>query len=581
MILQALKTYYDRLASDPSSGIAPEGWALVAIPFVLVIDEEGTLVQIEDTREGDGKKKRAKVFLVPQGAKKTSGVRANLLWDTSIYVTGCSNLVGVKDDLVEKVVTKAAEKHGAFFKLVEETLESSTKKQACLAFLGSVNGIDFSQFDAWKDILETDPVVAIRFASDLHLYCQDQEVKKVIASLWNTSEEEKRVCLITGELDNPSTLHTSIKGVMGAQTSGANIVSFNLRPFRSYGKEQGDNAPVGKAAMFAYTTALNQLLSRQSKQKIQVGDASTVFWAEKTCQFETDFASIFSEPSKDDPNANTQCIRSLLEAPKTGEYYTEAQDFEFFVLGLAPNAARLSVRFWFTGTVKFFAANIRQHFEDLAIVKPTYEQEYYSLWRLLLQMAVQGKTENIPPNISGDLMKAILQGTAYPQSLLQGVLRRIRSDAEQRITPIRAALIKAYINRYYRNHPRMDEKELEMALDTNQTSVGYQLGRLMATLGKIQEEASPNINATVTDRYYGAACTTPVAVFGTLMRSVRHHLDKLESTGRKIYFEQLMGEIISHVSEFPAHLDLHEQGRFAVGFYHQRQAFFTKNTTEE
>ena len=582
MIFHELQTYYDRMNSDPANAIAPQGWAWVAIPFVLVIDEQGKLVQIEDTREGDGNKKRAKTFLVPQGVKKTSGVAANLLWDNAEYVTGCTCIQGIKDqDRILKVQKRVLEKHEAFKKRIEETLFDSPRKRTCLAFLETITEIHLSQFDIWQEIFETDPVLSIRFVSDLHLYCQDQEVRKTLDSLWNTSDEKQGICLVTGEQDTPSILHTAIKGVLGAQSVGANIVSFNLDPFLSYGKKQGENAPVGKTAMFAYTTALNSLLARGSQQKIQIGDASTVFWAEKKTQFETDFLMFFTEPAKDDPKANTQCIRSLLESPKTGEYYYEDQDTGFYVLGLSPNAARLSIRFWFSGTVRLFSENIRQHFEDLKIAKPEYEQPYYSLWRLLLQTAVQGKTDNILPSCSGDLMQAVLMGRPYPQSLLQGVLRRIRSDGEQRVTPIRASLVKACLNRYLRNHPREGKKELEMALDTNQPSIGYQLGRLMATLGKIQEEANPGINASITDRFYGAACSTPVSVFPTLLRLDRHHLAKLESTGRKVYFERLIGEIVSHFTEFPAHLDLHEQGRFAVGFYHQRQDFFAKKISEE
>lgn len=582
MIFQELKTYYDRMNSDPSNSIAPLGWAWVSIPFVLVIDEKGKLVQIEDTREGDGKNKRAKLFLVPQGVKKTSGVVANLLWDNAEYITGRTNLKGLEDqERITKVQNRAVEKQIAFMKRIEETLIDSPRKRACLIFLKTIKEIQLSQFDAWLEIFDTDPVLSIRFAADLNLYCQDQVIKKILAENWKTSDEEQGICLVTGEQDTPSTLHTAIKGVLGAQSVGANIVSFNLAPFQSYGKKQGANAPVGKSAMFAYTTALNALLARDSKQKIQIGDASTVFWAEKKTKFETDFLMFFSEPAKDDPQANIQSIRTLLESPKTGEYYSGDQDIKFYVLGLSPNAARISIRFWFPGTIRQFSENIRQHFQDLEIEKPTYEQPYYSLWRLLLQTAVQGKTENILPSCSGDLMQSVLLGKPYPQSILQSVLRRIRSDTDQRVTPIRASLIKAYLNRYLRNHPRLDEKELAMALDTNQPSVGYQLGRLMATLGKIQEEANPNINATITDRYYGAACSTPVSVFPTLMRLDRHHLAKLENLGRKVYFEQLLEEIVSHFSEFPTHLNLHEQGRFAVGFYHQRQGFYTKKVNEE
>jgi len=177
-------------------------------------------------------------------------------------------------------------------------------------------------------------------------------------------------------------------------------------------------------------------------------------------------------------------------------------------------------------------------------------------------------------------MQAILLGTPYPHSLLVGVVRRIKSDSEARVNAVRASLIKACLNRLLRCHPNPDEKDLQMALDVDQASIGYQLGRLMATLEKIQEEANPGLNSTITDRYYGAACSTPVTVFGTLMRLMRYHMEKLETVGRKVYFEKLVGEITGHISEFPAHLGLYEQGKFAVGYYHQKQAFYTKKDSE-
>jgi CRISPR-associated protein Csd1 len=328
--------------------------------------------------------------------------------------------------------------------------------------------------------------------------------------------------------------------------------------------------------MFAYTTALNYLLRKGSKQRMQVGDASTVFWSERKTRFESDFAFFFSEPPKDDPSAGTDRIRNLFDSVNTGAYQEDTGDERFFVLGLSPNAARIAVRFWQTGTVSEFAGRIRQHFDDLRIRKPPREPEYYSLWRLLVNIATQDKSENIPPNISGDFMRSILTGAPYPASLLQAALRRIRSDTERRVTPVRASLIKAYLNRYYRKHSENKYKEITMALDVDQQSIGYQIGRLFAVLEKIQEEANPGLNSTIRERFYSSACSSPVTVFATLLRLKNHHLAKLENRGRAVNFERLIGEIVGRISDFPAHLDMHEQGRFAIGYYHQRQNFFEK-----
>jgi CRISPR-associated protein Csd1 len=575
MILQALKDYYDRKAADPESGIAPEGWEWKEIPFIIVLDSKGNLKQIEDTREGEGKKRRGKSFLVPQGVKKTSGIAANLLWDVAGYVFGIVNTEGLNDDKTRKATLRAPEQKKVFIERIKNDLPDSVRTKAVLEFLSASQREILEQMPVWEDIYQNNPVISFRFEDERDLFCRSEEV---IAALGDQNSEKSAdgVCLVSGTADRISELHRSIKGVYGAQSSGANIVSFNLDAFRSFGKKQGANAPVGEAAMFAYTTALNTLLSRDSAQRLQVGDASTVFWSARKTSFESDFAFFFKEPEKDDPDAGTRRIKNLFEAPKTGAYVEDSGDEKFYILGLSPNAARISIRFWHIGTVAEFADRIRRHFEDLRIVKPPKEPEFYSLWRLLVNVATQDKSENIPPNVAGDFMRSILNGTPYPQTLLQSALRRIRSDTENRVKPVRAALIKACLNRYLRAHPNKGAKEIEMALDTEQPSVGYQLGRLFAVLEKIQEEASPGLNATIRERYYGSACSSPVTVFGTLMRLKNHHLAKLDNKGRAVNLERLVGEIVSHFDDFPAHLDLHEQGRFAIGYYHQRQDLFTK-----
>ena len=574
MILHALKGYYDRKASDPESGIAPQGWEWKEISFIAVLDTQGVFIQIEDTREGEGKKKQGKRFLVPQGvknilgiaAKKTSGIAANLLWDTADYVFGIDEKRGTA-------------KKKVFVSRIEKEVPESPKKQAVLRFLTQPDTASLEKDVHWKEICETKAVVSFRFDSEFELYCQTEEIKNTLAL---HSETPDGLCLVTGEQDAISRTHTVIKGVWGAQPTGAYIVSFQVNSgYDSYGKEQGYNAPVGTKAMFSYTTAINTLLDKNSTQRMQIGDASTVFWSATKTQFEEDFLPFFAEPSKDDPDAGNLSIKRLFDSPKTGGYVEDTGDEMFYVLGLAPNAGRISIRFWRQGRVGEFAANIRRHFIDLEIVKPQGEPEYYSLWRLLVNTAVQNKSENIPPNIAGDFMRSILDGTAYPATLLQAVLRRIKSDTEYRVKPVRAALIKAYLNRWLRACKNYDEKEvLPMALDKNQPSTGYQLGRLFAVLEKIQEEANPGINATIRDRYYSAACGSPVTVFPTLMRLKNHHLAKMDKKGRVTYFERLIGEIVGHLDDFSLHLTLFEQGKFAVGYYHQRQDLFTSKKEE-
>lgn len=570
MILQALKEYYDRKADQSDTAIAPLGWEWKEIPFVIVLDPAGQLVQIEDTREGAGKKKRAKAFLVPKGMKKTSGVSANLLWDTAGYIFG----VDKQEDN-----SRALKQKQAFMERLKQDIGDIPAVQPVVGFLDNITAERLGEEACWEEIRETIPILTFRLQSQAVLLCRHADVVARISRLQQGGEAASGTCLITGESAQICSLHTSLKGVYGAQSAGANIVSFNLDAFTSYGKEQGFNAPVGVEAEFAYTTALNTLLGKDSKQRMQVGDASTVFWSARQSDFETAFSFFFKEPEKDNPDEGTEKIRALFESVESGAYRNDDGDTPFYVLGLSPNAARISVRFWHAGTIAKFAERIRRHFDDFSLVKPPGEPEYYSLWRVLVNIAVQDRSENIPPNLAGEVMRAILTGAPYPATVLQAALRRIRSDAERRVKPVRAALLKAYFNRYRRLYSNQSHsyKEVAMELDVSQPSVGYQLGRLFAVLEKIQEEANPGLNATIRERFYGAACTTPVTVFATLLRLKNHHLAKLDNKGRVVNLERLLGEIISHILSFPAHLSLTEQGLFAIGYYHQRQAFFTKN----
>lgn len=591
MILQALNEYYMRkdahqsATADAGAPLAPEGFENKEIPFVIVLDASGALVQIEDTRSGEGKKKTAHSFLVPQAAKKSVNVAANLLWGNAEYVLGIPDRKKLEDNRSKGMETRylgrLAEMHRAFIELVRTRLAGITHDPgvaAVLAFLADIDVDRLAEESAWPQIADKNPNVTFRLAGD----ASDMPVSSrpgVVALLRNSKPGEgtdassgEAFCLVAGENDRIERLHPAIKGVWGAQTSGANIVSFNLDAFNSYGKQQGGNAPVGERASFAYTTALNHLLRKGSPQRLQVGDASTVSWAAEAIGFENDFAALFSGGGKDDPDRGVQAVRNLLEATKTGAYTPDDKSTRFFVLGLAPNAARIAVRFWHAGPVSEFAEHIAQYFADIRIGRPAYESEYLPLWRLLGSTALQGKTENVPPDLAGDTMRAVLTGLPYPAMLLQAAVRRCR--AERSVTYPRAAVIKASLNRLFRQR---NAKEITVSLDKSNTDPGYRLGRLFSALERIQAAAQHGINATIRDRYYGAASSSPSSVFPVLLRLKNHHLAKIEG-GLATWYEKLLGEIISGLAAFPPHLTLLEQGLFAIGYYHQQQEFFSSKS---
>jgi CRISPR-associated protein Csd1 len=585
MILQALVDYYDRKATDLGSALAPPAFEWKGIPFVLELTPDGSLVQIIDTREQQGKNLIARRFLVPQAVKKTSGVAANLLWETAEYVLGLDR---------KGKPERAKLQREAFVRRIE-SLPATAKKDggfiALMAFLGkgdSVAQIEQKFPERFTEWNETNPVISFRLVGEPNLIAERPVIQAALAKNVGESESPNSeaatatsFCLVKGKAAEIERLHTSIKGVWGAQSSGANIVSFNLDAFNSFGKTQGNNAPVGKDAAFAYTTALNHLLGRDSRQRIQVGDASTVFWSRDKCALENELAALFGESVKDNPDEGSQAVANLYAAIKNGIYVDGNGNNRFYVLGLAPNAARIAIRFFHSGTVSEMATNIKQHFDDLDIERASFDKPHLSIFRLLVSIASLGKADNIPPNLSGDFARAILTASPYPITLLQAAIRRIR--AEHEITYPRAALIKAIVNRQQRFQLRsssmQSDKELTVSLDLTNTNAGYRLGRLFAVLERAQARANPGLNATIRDRYYGAAASTPVAVFSNLMKLKNHHIAKMENKGEAVNLEKLIAEVMDGISDFPAHMPLADQGRFAIGYYHQRQSFYRKSNS--
>ena len=604
MILQALNDYYRRKCDDPDPAqrLPMFGLEQKEIPFLLEISAEGELLQLRDIRELNGKKKVGRVFRVPMGIKKTSGVAANLLWDNAEYVLGVPDAKKLEESERKKKESEYAERlkkmQAIFIARIQALPATALQDAGIVAVLKFFTAVNFEKLQGqpgWADVLETNPILSFRLHGDLNLVCQRPAVVAAALNVALDDDVPQAMCLVTGKQAPVERLHASIKGVWGAQTSGANIVSFNARAFESYGKteRQGENAPVSRAAAFAYTTALNHLLRQGSPQRVQVGDASTVFWAERETEFETLPADIFGDPPKDDPDAGTRAVQTLLQAVHSGKWGQSDETLRFYVLGLAPNAARISVRFFHCVTLGELGQRIAQHFEDLALVRGPHDAQYPSLKRLLQTVCLAtskqpfGDMDRLPPNLGGAIVDAIFAGenAPYPAMWLNAAVGRCRAEQAkktqqgaqaQNVPYARAAAIKACLNRQIRRAnlsapPHLLEKEFLPMLDLSNTHPAYRLGRLFAVLEKIQEEASPGLNATIRDRYYGAASSTPVAVFTTLLRLKNAHLKKLDRPGLAQWFEKLIGEILDSVNEFPSHFSLPDQGRFALGYYHQRQ----------
>lgn len=568
MILPALNNYYDRLRSSADADIPLLGFSSKGISFALLLNREGNLLQVLDLRETQGKRLLSKQMIVPEAVIKSVNIAANFMWDNTGYVLGADN---------KGKPERSIKTFEAFKKLHHDIGEDLDDEGmvAILRFLDSWNPANAAELEYWDDMVAGANLI-FQLDGELRYVHDRQKVKD--AWLKHYSENSSGViatCLVCGEKKPIARLHPKIKGVRGAQTSGASIVSFTPDAFKSYGKEQSYNAPVSEGITFNYTTALNYLLRSDSRQKVQIGDAATIFWTERESPVEG-FMGLVLNPQ--DNSGDLKEVRDFLEAARDGKKLPEEiddTDMQFYILGLSPNASRLSVRFWHVSTVGDISTKIGRHFKDLAIIK-NYDSdlEFPGMWQLLRETAVLRKSENISPVLSGSIIRSIMTGSAYPQSLMTVIIGRIRADQE--INYLRAAMIKACLVRKYRLN--QISKEVTMALDKESTNVAYRLGRLFAVLEKAQKDAIPGANTTIKDRYYSSASATPNIVFPQLLRLSQHHIQKADYG---YVADKMIEEIMQDIQQFPAHLSLDDQGLFAIGYYHQRKDIFTKSEKKE
>jgi CRISPR-associated protein Csd1 len=604
--LAALAARYDRMAAR---GDAPvPGFAPAQIAFVLVLDRAGKVVAVQDERTGEGKKKRPKVVEAPQPPKRTVGVVSGVLWDKTSYVLGVTQDDPQADEArVAKAAARTAKEHEAF-KARQTDLLAGVEDEggaALLAFL-----VDWTP-EAWAS-LDTpyrdemlDQNIAFRLDGDRGYLHDRPALRTLVAGQAASADAEIGQCLITGRMSPIARLHPSIKGVPGAQSSGASLVSFNASAFTSYGKAQGDNAPTSELAAFGYGTALNALLASDGtdakgrpiyRNRVQLGDATTVFWAEAAGEEADQAEDLLSELFGGAPALSEAQIeaghgvkvRDLMVELEAGRALRDIaprlDGLRIYVLGLSPNAARLSVRFWHVGSVGELADHVQRHWRDLRLA-PTRFVKSPPLWRLLRELAAQGEAKNIPPNLAGEVMRAILTDGRYPRSLLTQTLMRVRADqGDDKVHELRVALLKAVISRDLRKDAPHTKEDHLVSLDLEERNPGYRLGRLFAVMEAAQAQAISGVNASIRDRFYGAASATPAHVFPLLLRGVQDHLSKIRKTkpGLAVKYEKAMADVVDGLgADLPPALDMKSQGLFAIGYYHQRSALYAKRVEGE
>lgn len=569
MILKALYDYYNRCGNLPAPGMEEK-----EIGFVIVISKEGKFLRFEDCRTD---KTIGRVYLVKKHVSRSSAAVANYLYDNSAYVLGYSD----KDD---------SEKNQLYFNTFVEKVQSILDRMPDNSDIRTLMNFYAQGREAIHSEVEQDPlwedikknlskkysVFSFRIEGDLRILAEKKELMQTNEGTRN--DNSRGLCMVTG-VQGELVDTTTATMIQGSQAT-AKLVAFQVNSgYDSYGKEKCGNAPISHEAEFAYTTALNTMLRRDSRNKFTVGNRTFVFWASSNDkaaeQAEESLFDLlgYSEEKKDNPNAKIEQVRKVFTAIYSGSLSTSLED-RFYILGLAPNSARIAVVYWSETPLRDFAGKILRHFDDMEIIDTRKDRKpYMGIKDILSAVTLGGKQSEATPNLPESIIKSIFLGTPYPYTLLSACIRRIRAESGDgnaaRIT--RIAIIKAFLNRQ-----NVNDKRMEIMLDKRNTNQGYLCGRLFAVLDRIQEDA--NGISSIRERYMNAASSTPSSVFATILNLSSHHLENLSNEGKKVFYEKLKQEIIDKISSdgFPAHLDLQDQGRFFVGYYHQRQDFFNK-----
>lgn len=609
MIIQALYQRYQNQALDPDSGISPLYYSVSRISFELLIDRSGQLLDVVDIRDTNGRKLTAVRMIVPEQPARQSGVKPYFLSDKAEYLLAHYS-ISEQSKEAEKKRTDARRKFAASKALHEQILAEARDdaSQAVLNFFANWNVEEVREHPALQRIMEdldngTDTNMVFRLQGQTDRVHEQEPVKRVWTRYRQqdqSSGQSDYQCLVTGEqgVAIAKTHDIKIKGVRDSQAAGASLVSFNAPSFESYGKKQSYNAPVGETVAFGYATALNQLLASQSNRIINFGGMTLVFWAEPSSQreaMEEFFLESFGSEKLEaaEMASLTEGIHDALNRVKQGSDLTKEMlpesDKSFYILGLSPNNSRLAVRYFWQGEFGTLLRVMAQHAADYELSgKDSGPEGTPRMYRILMETMHVGNDgrkvgDGPPPAVEGDLFRAILNGTAYPSYLYTTVVNRIRSDGM--VNRLRAAMLKAHLLRYARIHDQTRYKEvLNVHVNKETTDPAYRLGRLFAVLERAQQDAAggPNrLNATIKDRFFSSASSTPAAVFPNLIRLASSHNSKSKYGGIR---EREIGEILSALDPqagFPVQLNIQEQGLFILGYYQQRESFFSKKASAD
>ena len=606
MILAALSDYYHRRRQQAGRDAPPPfGYSSERVSFALVLEADGQLRDVVDLRSQDEKGRKHAVSLQvprPLGSRSGTAPKAYFLADTARFLLGESGLNQAKSGLSDQEVAKKQQADREYFErsrdkhLTYLADSDDPGAQAVRRFFESWDPAQAEMLGVGDELAGATCVFKLDGTPG---YVHDRPALRDIwqARFVEENESARRQCLVTGEERPAAMLHPPIKGVPGAQTSGAYLVSFNAEAFCSYSagtKAKGLNAPVSQEAAFAYTTALNEMLRWDSPQKLPLGHTAVVFWAERETPFEPVVPALFGGGDRSGLSKEVrERVGAVLAAVERGQPPADALSdvdgtVRFYVLGLAaPSQARLTVRFWLVTDLGRLLEGVRQHHADLAVERRFANQPATpSLWRLVKETAPEHDLNEALPQLHAGLLHAVLTGAPYPTAVLPAVFARIRADCgrarrlqDDPISHPRVALIAACLRRTARTQGRAIPREVEaMSLDTETEDVPYRLGRLFAAMEKAQQDAlGRNINHTIRDGYFATASAAPRAVFPRLLRLTQHHIAKADyghASDRRI---AEIVETLTPGGAFPAQLTFEQQGRFVLGYYHQRNALYRKS----